>query len=270
MNASCAMPGSRRQPGTIATICRPSRLPPTAPQPVSACPRMPGFPSDRSRRIWTSPGRCAKLMATREDTMKTLHLISIGFAAVVACVLQSGIARAEIKTQWIDYKQGDTELRGYLAYDDAVAGKRPGVLLAHDRSGLSSVTIRDAEMIARLGYVVFAEDIFGKGIVPPTVPEMQATIAIYNKDRPLMRARTQAGFDVLRGNALVDASKLAVVGHCFGGTVAVELAEMGTPLAGMVSVHGSFRDFAPENAAKIKGRVLILHGAEDQVAPLDE
>jgi dienelactone hydrolase len=202
--------------------------------------------------------------------MKTLHLISIGFAAVVACVLQSGIARAEIKTQWIDYKQGDTELRGYLAYDDAVSGKRPGVLLAHDRSGMSSVTIRDAEMIARLGYVVFAEDIFGKGIVPPTVPEMQATIAIYNKDRPLMRARTQAGFDVLRGNALVDASKLAVVGYCFGGTVAVELAEMGTPLAGMVSVHGSFRDFAPENAAKIKGRVLILHGAEDQVAPLDE
>ena len=202
--------------------------------------------------------------------MKAPSLISTGFAAALACLLQSGMAQAEIKSQWIDYKQGDTALRGYLVYDDAATGKRPGVLMAHDRSGLSTTTLRDADMIARLGYVVFAEDIFGKDVILPTVPEMQATIAIYNKDRPLMRARTQAGFDLLRGNPMVDASKLAVVGYCFGGTVAVELAEMGTPLVGMVSVHGSFRDFAPEAAKNIKGRVLILHGAEDQVAPLDE
>jgi dienelactone hydrolase len=202
--------------------------------------------------------------------MKTLHLISIGFAAAFACVLQSGLAQAEIKTQWIEYKQGDTALRGYLAYDDATTAKRPGVLMGHDRSGMSSVTLRDAEMIARLGYVVFVGDIFGKDVLPKTVPEMTETITIYNKDRPLMRARAQAGFDVLRANPLVDTSKLAVVGYCFGGTVAVELAEMGIPVVGMVSVHGSFRDFAPANANNIKGRVLILHGAEDQVAPLDE
>ena len=99
---------------------------------------------------------------------------------------------------------------------------------------------------------------------------MTATIGIYNKDRPLMRARTMAGFDVLKAEPAVDPSKLAVVGYCFGGTVAVELAEIGTPLVGMVSVHGSFRNFAPEAAKNIKGRVLILHGAEDQVAPIDE
>ncbi len=202
--------------------------------------------------------------------MKSSHLLSICFTALVACALQSGIARAEIKKEWIDYKQGDTALRGYLVYDDATSGKRPGILMAHDRSGLSANTLNDAEMIAKLGYVVFAEDIFGKGIVPPTVPEMQATIAIYNKDRPLMRERASAGFDILRKSPLVDPTKLAVVGYCFGGTVAIELGEIGTPLAGVVSVHGSFRDFAPEAAKNIKGRVLILHGAEDMVAPLDE
>jgi dienelactone hydrolase len=99
---------------------------------------------------------------------------------------------------------------------------------------------------------------------------MTAQTVIYNQDRPLMRARATAGFDVLKANPLVDASKIAVVGYCFGGTVAVELAETGVPIVGMVSVHGSFRNFMPDAAKNIKGRVLILHGADDPVAPLDE
>jgi len=122
-------------------------------------------------------------------------------------------------------------------------------------------------MIAKLGYVVFAEDIFGKGFVPKSVPEMMDTIGIYNNDRPLMRKRTLAGLDVLKAQPMVDPAKLAAVGYCFGGTVGVELVETGAPLLGFVSVHGSFRNFAPEAAKNIKGRVLILHGAEDPVAP---
>jgi dienelactone hydrolase len=125
-------------------------------------------------------------------------------------------------------------------------------------------------MIAKLGYVVFAEDIFGVNAPPKTVPEMTALTDVYNKDRPLMRVRSRSGFDVLAKNAMVDASKIAVIGYCFGGTVAVELGETGVPAIGVVAVHGSFRDFAPEAAKNIKGRVLILHGAEDEVAPLAE
>jgi dienelactone hydrolase len=202
--------------------------------------------------------------------MNASRLLSVVCAAAVMAMLQAGAARAEIKTQWVEYKQGDTPLRGYLAYDDAVAGKRPGVLLAHSRSGMSETTLKDAVMIAKLGYVVFAEDIFGKDVLPKTVPEMQEQTAIYNKDRPLMRARATAGFDALKANPMVDPAKIAVIGYCFGGTVAVEFAETGAPIVGMVSVHGSFRNFTPEAAKNIKGRVLILHGAEDPVAPLEE
>jgi dienelactone hydrolase len=190
--------------------------------------------------------------------------------AALAIALQAGAARAEVKTQWIEYTQGDTALQGYLAYDDSVTGKRPAVLLAHDRSGMSDVTLRDAETIARLGYVVFAEDIYGKTVRPKTIPEMTEQSAFYNKDRPLMRARAQAGFDVLRQNPMVDPAKIAVIGYCFGGTVAVELIETGAPLAATVSVHGSFRNFAADGAKNIKDPMLILHGAEDQTAPLDE
>ena len=202
--------------------------------------------------------------------MRISHLLSVACGAVVAAAFAAGSAHAELKKQWIDYKQGNTPLYGYLVYDDAIPGKRPGVLVAHARDGMGGSVIRDADMIAGYGYVVFAEDIFGKGVLPKDVPEMTAQTTIYNNDRPLMRARATAGFDVLKANPLVDPARIAVVGYCFGGTVAVELAETGVPIVGMVSVHGSFRNFEPEAAKNIKGRVLILHGAEDPVAPLTE
>ncbi len=202
--------------------------------------------------------------------MRTVRGIPLMCAVVVASALQAGIAQAAIKTQYLDYKHGDTPLKGYLAYDDSVKGKRPGVLLVHYRGGLSETTLKDAEMIAKLGYVVFAEDIFGKDVPPKTVPEMTALTDIYNNDRSLMRTRAQAGFDVLRQHPMVDPAKVAIIGYCFGGTVAVELAETGVPVVGTIAVHGSFRNFTPAAAKNIKGRVLILHGAEDEVAPLDE
>ena len=201
---------------------------------------------------------------------KAPRLAALALGAVLAIVAQPGIARAEIKKQFIDYKQGDKELSGLLVYDDAKTGKRPGVLLAHDRAGMAENAFRDSELIAKMGYVVFVEDMFGKGFVPKDVPEMTATITIYNNDRPLMRARSSAGFEVLKANPMVDTARIALVGYCFGGTVAVELAETGVPIVGMISVHGSFRNFMPEAAKNINGRVLILHGAEDPVAPLPE
>jgi hypothetical protein len=124
-----------------------------------------------------------------------MRILRIAFFALLAAgvELSGAAAQAAMKTQWIDYKQGNAALSGYLVYDDAVQGRRPGVLMIHDRSGFSEGTLADAEMISRLGYVVFAEDIFGKGIVPKTVPEMTQTIAIYDKDRALMRAGARAG-----------------------------------------------------------------------------
>ena len=192
-------------------------------------------------------------------------------ALLLACVTAlAAPARAEIKTQWVDYSQGGTALQGYLAYDDAVSGKRPGVLLLHRRDGMSELTLQNAKMYAAQGYVVLAADIFGKDVRPKTVDEEKAQSALYGKDRPLMRARALAGLEALKANPLVEPGKIAIVGYCFGGTVAIELAETGVPLLGTVTIHGSFRGFAPEAAKKVNGRVLILHGSEDPVAPLSE
>jgi dienelactone hydrolase len=198
--------------------------------------------------------------------MTTSRLIVAGLALAVALGATAG--RAEVKTQWIDYKQGDTPLRGYLAYDDAIKDKRPGVLLVHRRDGMSALTLKNAEMVARMGYVVFAPDIFG--VIPQKTEEEVAQSTKFNADRPLMRGRAQAGFDILRNNPMVDQAKIAVLGYCFGGTTAVELAETGAPIVGTVTIHGSFRNFQHEAAKNIHGRMLILHGAEDPVAPLTE
>ena len=155
--------------------------------------------------------------------MKSAGAASVVFAATLLGIVQTIPAAAEFRTQSVDYKHGDTALEGYLAYDDTISGKRPGVLLLHRRDGMTDLTRKNTEMVAKLGYIAFAPDIFGKAIRPKDVKEMIEQSAIYNKDRPLMRARAQAGFDVLRQNPMVDPARLAMVGYCFGGTVAVEL-----------------------------------------------
>jgi dienelactone hydrolase len=191
-------------------------------------------------------------------------------ALAAAFSLIASEAHAEVRTEWIEYTQGGTKLKGYLAYDDSVKGKRPGVLMVHRRNGMDAMTLKNTEMWANLGYAVFAADIFGygQGILPKTIPEMEAQSAIYFNDRPLMRARAQAGLDALMKNPMVDASRVALVGYCLGGTVGVDLAYAGAPLSAVVAIHGSFRDHDPAGAKNVKGRFLILHGADDKPAPI--
>lgn len=198
------------------------------------------------------------------------RLLAALFAAVFLPLFATAPALAAIKTQWIDYRQGDQALQGYLAYDDSRTGKRPGVLLIHRRDGMSAMTQQDAQRIAKLGYVVFAPDIYGKEFRPTEVKEMIALSGKFQNDRPLMRARIAAGFDILRNNPRVDVLRIALVGYCFGGNVGVEFAEQGPPIVGSVIIHGSFRNFAPGAAKNIHGRMLILHGGADTEAPLSD
>ena len=191
-------------------------------------------------------------------------------ALAAAFVFAAGPVQAAMKTQWVEYSHGDTKLKAYMAYDDKVTGKRPAVLMIHAREGMTPITLQNAEIWAKLGYVSFAADIFGygQGVLPKDVPEMQAQTDIYSKDRALMRARTQAGFDTLIKNPMVDASKIALIGYCFGGSVGVEFGATGAPLVANVAIHGSFREREAGWANKLKGMFLILHGAEDMGYPL--
>jgi dienelactone hydrolase len=170
---------------------------------------------------------------------------------------------AKIVTQVIDYKQGDTTLEGYLAYDDSISGKRPGVLIVHQWLGLTDYEKHRAEQLAQLGYVAFCADIYGKGIRPKNVGEAGAEATKYKSDRALLRARVNAGLDELKKNKLVDPKRIAAIGYCFGGTTVIELALSGADVAGVVSFHGGLDAPNPADAKNIKCKVLALAGADD-------
>jgi dienelactone hydrolase len=176
-------------------------------------------------------------------------------------------AYGEIRTETVDYKHGETILEGFLAYDDQTPGKKPGVLIVHEWTGLGDYVKKRAVEVARLGTVAFAIDMYGKGIRPDNPRDAAARAAIYKNDRQLMRDRAAAGLRVLRNNPRVDPSRLAAIGYCFGGTTVLELARSGADLKGVVSFHGGLDTPHPEDAKNIKAKVLILHGADDPFAP---
>ncbi|HTL71510.1 MAG TPA: dienelactone hydrolase family protein [Candidatus Eisenbacteria bacterium] len=182
---------------------------------------------------------------------------------VFTTLLFSPAARAAVHTETVEYRQGDKTLEGYLAYDDASPAKRPGVLVVHEWKGLDEYVKRRAEQLAGLGYVAFAADIYGKGVRPKTHEEAGAISASYRNDKELMRARTRAGLDVLAAHPLVDASRLAAIGYCFGGAAVLELARSGADLRGVVTFHGVLDPPVPGAARNIKAKIRLFHGAAD-------
>lgn len=177
---------------------------------------------------------------------------------------------AEIKTQTVEYKDGETVLEGFLAFDDAVEGPRPAVLVVHQWKGLGKFEKQRALDLARLGYVAFAVDIYGKGVRPKTPQEAGAQAGKYKGDPMLYRRRMVAGLMRLRAEKTVDASRIGAIGYCFGGTGVLELARSGANVAGVVSFHGGLATKRPEDAKNIKGKVLVCHGADDPLVGKDE
>lgn len=190
--------------------------------------------------------------------------------AVLAWLLLAAFAQAALKTEKIAYKDGKVELEGYLAYDDDLTGKRPGVLVVHEWWGLNNYARQRAEMVARLGYVAFALDMYGKGVQAKDAKDAASKASPFKDDRELMRTRAAAGLALLAKNPRVDPKRLAAIGYCFGGTTALELARSGAELVGIVTFHANLATPNAADAKKIKGKVLVLHGADDPIVPAKE
>src|SRR5512141_1087980 len=187
--------------------------------------------------------------------------------AMVLMVAAISQAHADVKTEVVEYRHGDVMLEGYLAYDDSFQGKRPGVVVAHEWFGQGSYERKRAEQLARLGYVAFAIDMYGKGVRAKDGKEAGALAGKYMGDRKLMRARAAAGLDVLRNRPETDPTRLAAIGYCFGGATVLELARSGADLVSVVSFHGVLDTPTPGDARNIKAKVLVLHGGDDPMVP---
>jgi dienelactone hydrolase len=175
-------------------------------------------------------------------------------------------SEAALVTKTITYKQNDTEMRGFLAYDDAFPGKRPGVLVVHEWWGLNDFAKDKAKQLAGLGYVALAADMYGNGVTT-TSREEAARLAALRQNPPLLRARALAALHALAADPRVNPKRLAAIGFCFGGTTVLELAYSGADLAGVVSFHGGLPKAQPDDLKHIKAAILVLHGADDPHVP---
>ncbi len=163
----------------------------------------------------------------------------------------------------IEYKEGATALEGYMVYDDAKKGAHPGVLVVHNWMGITDETKSKADALAKLGYVAFAADIYGKGIRAKNYDEAGKLAGQYKSDRATLRARANAGLQTLKSQSNVDPKHIAAIGYCFGGTTVLELGRSGAELNSIVSFHGGLDSPSPADGKNIKSKVLVLHGADD-------
>ncbi len=171
--------------------------------------------------------------------------------------------------QTIDYQDQDTILQAYYVFDDAIQSKRPLVLVAHDWSGRNEFAENNADRMAKLGYVGFALDMFGKGRLGKTTEEKMALMQPVASNRELLQRRMIAAFDCARQLEQVDAERVAALGFCFGGMCVLDLARSGVDIAGVVSAHGLFTPPSFKNKT-IKAKVLALHGQDDPMVNQDQ
>jgi len=183
--------------------------------------------------------------------------------AFISLALFAGVAQAAVKGEEVTYKQGDTTMTGYIAYDDKIKGKRPGVLVVHEWWGHNDYVRKRADMLAELGYVAFAIDMYGDGKTADHPSDAGKFAGEVRSNMPVAEARFQAALKQLENHPMTDKKKTAAIGYCFGGGVVLEMARRGVNLDGVVSFHGSLPTDNPAQKGAVKARVLVLNGEAD-------
>lgn len=174
-----------------------------------------------------------------------------------------------IQSNTIAYLDGDVVLEGFFAYDDAIVGQRPVVLIHHAWAGRDQFVAEKAKQLAALGYLAFATDMYGKGILGSSPEQNGQLMQPFMQDRSKLQKRLLAALATVKLMPWADNDRVAAIGFCFGGLCALDLARTGVDIRGVVSFHGLLA--APDNIPEpeIKAKVLVLHGHDDPMVPPD-
>ena len=175
-----------------------------------------------------------------------------------------------IKTRLIDYRDGELAFQGMLAWDESIAERRPGVLVAHTIRGRSDFEEGKARLLAEMGYVGFAIDVYGRDAIGSAIEDCREKMDALRDDRAALQRRLLLAVQSLRDQAEVDVSRIAAIGYCFGGLCVLDLARTGEPVAGVVSFHGLFDPPGNTGGNRIQARILALHGWDDPLATPDQ
>lgn len=188
--------------------------------------------------------------------MRLAMIVLVLFGVVTS---QGGIVGKEI-----DYTADEVTLKGYIAYNDTIKEKRPGVLVVHEWWGNNDYSRMRANMLAELGYVALAVDMYGNGQVVDNPGDAGRLSGETMKNMKGMNARFAAALDLLKKNSRVDPSRIAAIGYCFGGGVVLNVASAGADLKGVVSFHAGLGSVLPAEKGKIKAKILVCNGAADK------
>lgn len=177
-------------------------------------------------------------------------------------------AESAVQTKSVEYQDGETTLTGHLYWDDATEEKRPGVMLVHEWWGLNDYAKKRAHMLAELGYVAFAADMYGDGHVTDKPEQAKTWMQEVTADVEGWRDRALLGVEQLKASGMVSGDNFAAVGYCFGGATVLQMSYANAPLKGVVSFHGALPAAPEESKGLIGPQILVLHGQADTfVAP---
>jgi dienelactone hydrolase len=189
---------------------------------------------------------------------------------LVLAAAGSGTVVAGLRTEVIEYRMGDDSFSGYLAWDDAITARRPGVLVVHEWWGHNPYVRKRAEMLAGLGYTAFALDMYGSGKLADHPDDAKRFMTAVTSDMQAAEARFGRALEVLRQQDTVDAERIAAIGYCFGGGMVLHMARAGMDLDGVASFHGSLGTQSAAQPGRVKARVLVLTGAADPFVPPEQ
>ncbi len=185
----------------------------------------------------------------------------------IGLMFAAATAHAAVRGMEVTYEANGTKLKGYVAYDDSIEGKRPGVLVVHEWWGLNEYARKRARMFAEQGYTALALDMYGNGHQSHHPDDAKKFATEVRTNEKLAKARFDAALNLLKKDKTVDPNNIAAVGYCFGGAVALNMARLGEPLKAVVSFHGSLGTDHPAEPGKVKARIASFTGEDDPFIP---
>jgi dienelactone hydrolase len=201
--------------------------------------------------------------------MERLLIRLVAFLSIMG-VAAAALAGPKIKTETVTYTAQGQVMKGYLAYDENITGKRPGILVVHEWWGLNDYARTRARMLAELGYTALALDMYGNGKVATHPADAQKFSSELLQNFPVAKARFLAAMEFLQKQPFVDPIKIAAIGYCFGGGVVLNMARQGADLKGVVSFHGNLIAVKPAEPGAINAKILVFTGDADKFVPPEQ
>lgn len=189
--------------------------------------------------------------------------------AAMLVMVASTAASAAVQTKDVSYEGGGVAMKGYIAWDDSIKGKRPGVLVVHEWWGHNDYARARARQLAEMGYVAMSVDMYGDGRTADHPDNAMAFMQAATKDTAQTAARFRAAEQLLKKQKVTDPSRLAAIGYCFGGAVVLNMARQGSDLQGVASFHGALGAWSPAEPGKVRAKLLVLNGADDPMIPAE-